>query len=34
MTYAIKDLGVKSIATIATLTGAITIALGDVYTGY
>ena len=34
MTYAIKDLGVKSIATIATLTGAIIIALGDVYTGY
>ena len=34
MTYAIKDLGVKSIATIATLTGAIVISLGDVYTGY
>lgn len=34
ITYAIKDLGVKSITTIATLTGAIVIALGDVYTGY
>ena len=34
MTYSIKDLGVKSIATIATLTGAMIIALGDVYTGY
>lgn len=34
ITYAIKDLGVKSVATIATLTGAIIVALGDLYTGF
>lgn len=34
ITYAIKDLGVKSVATIATLTGAIVVALGDLYTGF
>ncbi len=34
ITYAIKDLGVKSVTTIATLTGAIIIALGDLYTGF
>jgi len=34
ITYAIKDLGVKSVLTIATLTGAIVVALGDMYTGF
>ena len=34
ITYAINDLGVKSVATIATLTGAIIVALGDLYTGF
>ncbi len=34
MTYAIRDLKTHSLATIATLTGAIGIALGNVMTGY
>ncbi len=34
LTYAFKDMKAKSAATIATLTGAITVAFGDVYTGY
>ena len=34
ITYAIKDLGVKSVDTIATLTGAIIVALSDIYTGF
>lgn len=34
ITYAIKDLGAKSVATIATLTGAIVVAFGDLYTGF
>lgn len=34
MTYAIRDLKAKRLATIATLTGAILVAYGDVYTGH
>ena len=34
ITYAIKDLGVKSVANIAKLTGAIIVTLGDIYTGF
>ena len=34
ITYAIKDLKVNSLATIATLTGGVIVALGDVFTAY
>ena len=34
VTYAIKDLKAKNVATIATLTGGVIVALGDIYTAY